>query len=329
MEYLYCISLIMAKRYIFDVSELVTLFVGTKESKSGEQRWWKDIFSFDLDDIRPGKNNTKWASIKINSGYQSGDLTVKFRDERHSGFILPIEDEDVAVLSAKLKKEVKKRDRDPMLQITKWTQEVQTEKDKITVKVDEDGNPIYPADEYKSELFRFMEILNEVFIGEVEYLMSVKKIVGKSAKKEAGSITAQNSQICSTVQTRISVDATGDNAGKDLPNPISRIKIPTMDGKLAIEIYDRSKKYIENKRKRFEIAKIDGEPINNSNIHKWLIPGALNDGILNCSLCISNMGISCTMKVKTLVTLQPPPSAASGIDSLYSDEEDEEDEDET
>ena len=45
----------MAKRYIFDVSELVTLFVGTKESKSGEQRWWKDIFSFDLDDLTPVK----------------------------------------------------------------------------------------------------------------------------------------------------------------------------------------------------------------------------------------------------------------------------------
>jgi len=141
-----------------------------------------------------------------------------------------------------------------------------------------------------------------------------------------GAIIASNTKLSSLVQKRISMKSI-NNPGRDLPNPITRIKIGfnKTTGVPDAMIHDKSKSFKTAEGKvRYEQGKVDGELVNADNVHKFIQPRTTVDGIavMDC-VCLSSMGISVPVKLKVVVAKQPEPRHEIGIDDLYDDDENE------
>ena len=137
-----------------------------------------------------------------------------------------------------------------------------------------------------------------------------------------GATVVNNAKVASLVQETISHGAT-KNAGKPLPNPMTRITMnfdeKTKESKFSI--FDKSLPYVEAGKPKYEVAKVDGVPVNADNVHKFILSRSLVDGIVDLSaVCISSMGISMPTKVEVLV-VDKPVGAKVGFDDLYDDDE--------
>lgn len=134
-------------------------------------------------------------------------------------------------------------------------------------------------------------------------------------------LTVSNDKIVGLVQTYVSAEST-KNAGKKLPAGLTRISIPFEDsGSTKIGIHDKSKAFTgPGGRPQFELGKVDGVPVNANNVHKYIQSGTTADGMVDMSICFSNMGISIPATFKIIVT-KAPESRAVGLDDLYDDDE--------
>lgn len=148
----------------FKASDIVSHFNQLKAA--GKEQWWNGYVSFEWSKIRPGKNSTKWLTIRY-----TNDLSIKprrliviIRDEVHSGQIKPTTQEDLAELRLKNPEaKLELRTMKPSLQFQKWTKQVQTQEDKITPLIDDQGNYIYPDDSYLSNYYQVAYYLDEIF----------------------------------------------------------------------------------------------------------------------------------------------------------------------
>ena len=134
-------------------------------------------------------------------------------------------------------------------------------------------------------------------------------------------IVNTNVKIVALVQEYIS-DQAKKNAGLQLPNPMTRITMefdpaPNAD---PISFFDKSKPYLaEGGKQRYDIATIDGEAINNENVHLAITSRTIIDGIVNLdAVCFSNMGISIPPKIGVVVYEKPTVSREKpSIDDVY------------
>jgi hypothetical protein len=141
-----------------------------------------------------------------------------------------------------------------------------------------------------------------------------------------GAIIAPSTKVASLIQEFIS-DQAKQNAGMPLPNPMTRISMKfdqtTGVADPNLKFFDKSREYMAEGRKMFEEATVDGVPINDDNIHKFIRGGSLIDGVVDMGVvCFSSMGISIPVKVNVAV-VSAPEARSVGLDDVYGDEDDE------
>jgi hypothetical protein len=354
---------------IFDVKALVTALdvahqaytAALEKSEEGGQqpdaRWYKNILWAEWGLNKPGANSTQRVPIMCRLGSVEGRLVVKAFGEKHTGRIDPLLDEDVAKINTELKGRsfsVKKRTREPAIQVQKYTVPVPTEADGVTVAKDEGGKPKYPSDDKISTYYRFAEHLETFLITEYDIhtapefkgpgrLVASSNIpLRKKGEKgataaiipTAGVITVPSLKLAVPTQRVISNDSI-KNAGKDLPNPMTRITMKFNKDTLkptGFAIHNMDKKFYNPEKKRydFELATVEIEgkqaPVDAANIHAFLLSGSKVDLIVNAdSICSSNLGISIPIQAK-LVVASAANRQSIGTSDLYGDEEEEEEE---
>lgn len=352
---------------IFDVKALVAALdvahqaytAALEKSEEGGQqpdaRWYKNILWAEWSQCKPGANSTQRIPIMCRLGSIEGRLVVKAFGEKHTGRIDPLLDEDVAKINVELKGRsfsVKKRTKQPAIQIQKYTVPVPTEADGVTVAKDESGKPKYPSDDKISMFYRFAEHLETFLITEYEIhtdpefkgpgrlVASTNLALRKKGEKgatpaiasAAGTITVPNLKLAVPTQRVISAESL-KNAGKELPNPMTRITMKFKEDTLkpiGFAIHNMDKKFFnpEKKRNDFELAtvEVDGKqvPVDAANIHAFLLSGSKVDMIVNAdSICSSQLGLSVPFQAK-LVVASAANRQSIGTGDLYSEEEDEE-----
>jgi hypothetical protein len=154
--------------------------------------------------------------------------------------------------------------------------------------------------------------------------------IRRVAPKEAdalikGAIITTNVKIVSLTQEFISSSAM-KNAGMPLPNPMTRItmKFDQLTGVAQTSFYDKDAPFMEGGAQRYDVGKVDGEPVNADNIHLFIPPGSIVDAMISIDVCLSNMGISMPVKVETVVVAKPM-TKSSGLDDLYGDDDEDDD----
>lgn len=356
---------------IFDVKALVAALdvahqaytaALEKSEADGQQpdpRWYKSILWAEWGQNKPGANSTQRIPIMCRLGSIEGRLVVKAFGEKHTGRIDPLLDEDVAKINAGLKGRnfsVKKRDRDPSIQIQKYTVPVPTEADGVTVAKDENGQPKYPGNDKISMYYRFAEhletfLLTEYEIHTAEDFKGPGRLMASSAiplrkKNEKGAasaiaaptvgvITVPSLKLAVPTQRIISNESI-KNAGKDLPNPMTRVTLKFNKDTLkpvGFAIHNMDKRFYNPEKKRYDYelatVEVDGKqnPIDATNIHAFLLSGSKVDLIVNAdSICSSNLGISVPIQAK-LVVASAANRQSIGTGDLYGEEEEEEEED--
>jgi len=144
----------------------------TEESKdaTNTRPWWYGVI--DIEWPNPRKSSTtQWISIYYTdeTGVRS-KLFMRINGERHNGQIMPTTDKELAELMAASNKNhersFKKRDKKPSVTIQKWSRQVKTDEDGVTICTDDDGKPILPSDDSLSDYFRASSLVNEAFQAE-------------------------------------------------------------------------------------------------------------------------------------------------------------------
>ena len=256
---------------------------------------------------------------------------------------------------------IEPRPGNPSVQVQKWSAKVETAADGITVLTDASGNPIVPGDDKLSPMFVVMDLVSKAFAAEcAERTARGEAIVAESkrkgvtaaavaaaapagafltpeqvtvirkafpAKADADAVTAGaivgKLTVITPIQEAISANAK-KNAGAILPNPFARVtlKFDQSTGlPQNVQIYDMSKSSQAGGRTIYEFATVDGEPVNADNVHKFILPRSVFDGIIKMdSVCFSQMGISMPTSFKALVVRQPVVGSSSSLDALYDDD---------
>lgn len=349
-------------------------------------RWWSSALKFEWSAARKGGNGTQWVSTEYrDAAGVAGPLVIRVNGERHCGQIMPLTDEGVAELAAQVKNPnvtIKKRDRKPAVQIQKWSAQVKTLDDGITVATDEEGQPILPSDDKLSAYYQVAFLVNEAFVSETkerlrrgaDFITAVRgeKMAAKAnAKAQAvlesfvklngarfagdiilsnadvaeirkmfpqkpeqdlllrGAIQAPKTDIAKLVQETIG-NSSAKNAGMPLPNPMTRIAMnfDKATGLAQLAFYDKSKPFEidvvnaagqKTKKQQYDIGKVDDDPINAENVHRFILSRSVLDGIVNMdSVCFSSLGISMPVKADVLVVEQSKGREIT-LDDVYGD----------
>lgn len=149
-------------------------------------------------------------------------------------------------------------------------------------------------------------------VGEIIVLASELAAWPAAAKAAANRpISVPSTKIVEIVQRTI---RGGKHVGRPLLNPIMRAGIPLNDatGLLKTPAYDLTKAF-RNKAGGldFEPVRVDGKEVHADNLHKVFVSGAVLTGVMEFSICFSQMGISGPVSLlHTLIS--PPPKRAGG-----------------
>jgi len=161
-------------------------------------------------------------------------------------------------------------------------------------------------------------ILSSESVGAFRKLFPAQKDTDLLSK---GAAITSNVKIANLVQEYIS-DQAKKNAGLPLPNPMTRVAM-NFDGTTGIAqmaFFDKSAPYTAEGKQKYEVGKVDGDPVNADNIHKFVLSRSALDGIFNLdSVCFSNMGISMPVKAEVLVVDKPSTREVS-LDDVYDDD---------
>lgn len=370
-----------AKKVIFNAPAVAARLAAVRktatEADGEEAHWWKGVLDFEWASARKGNNGTQWVSVsyKDENGVH-GRLVVRINGERHTGQIMPSTDSGVAEMAARVKNpnvKVEKRTKKPSIQIQKWSAQVKTAEDGITILTDTEGQQILPGDEKLSPYFQVASLVGEAFAAEAkervdrgvallakavdlkkkdkavtaqavleafnadqgarrpgdmilasETVGAIRKLFPNAKDTELltkGATVTSNVKIANLVQEYIS-DQAKKNAGLQLPNPMTRIAMnfDQTTGLAQLAFFDKGKPYMEQNRQKYEAAKVEDDPVNADNIHKFVLSRSTLDGIVNMdSVCFSNMGISMPVKAEVLVVEQPSSRDVS-LDDVYDDD---------
>lgn len=139
----------------------------------GEHQWWKGTASAEKSMGKPvividfaNVREKMWISMYYNTSEGvTGSLVIHFIDEKVYGTVRPFTEEGLTKLRSQMTKKPKfdltKREFAPAsLCIKKYSIQVIENKDS--------GNIIYPEDEYRSDYYCCMALINEIFVSETE-----------------------------------------------------------------------------------------------------------------------------------------------------------------
>jgi len=348
-----------SKKIIFNANDVAERLETLKNNNQDNTVWWTSALKFEWNCVRKGNNGTQWISIKYtDANGVTGSLVIRVNGEVHTGQIMPAGYAEVAILAARSKQNIEKRNKKPVLQFQEYRAQVKTAEDGITLLQDNDGNPILPDIETKSPYYKVANLINEAFATEarekisrgcslVETVTNMKKadktitienilaaFVDKTkipypggiilsagdvailrkmiSQKELdlltkGVIVTPNTRVVSLVQEFVS-DQAKKNAGLPLPNPITRVAMnfDQITGVAQLSIFDKSRPYIADGQQKYEAGKVNGEPVNNYNVHEFIKSRSIIDAIITMD-CISghSMGMSIPVKAEIIVVDAP------------------------
>jgi len=288
-----------------------------KAKAQGGNNWYSSVLRWQINKIRKSPK-AEWIKVIATVGDAHGFLYLASENEVHFGSIVPSSQSELDIVNRSKSKENQKfsvREMGPCLLIRKYQCNVEVRDDKIT--------PIQtPSKEYESPLFRSIELYQEAFALECKKWLENKILVKNdddylSTIEDTSKIhIIKNSRIVSPIQVRISHSGPSNklNKGKLLPNPLLRVQIQKkiLDEEkssgakakgLNAEFLDMSKPFVLNGEMRYQVAKVNGENINDENIHKWILSGCINSLLLDLSsVCLSASGISTPTKAMVIIT---------------------------
>lgn len=369
---------VKATKIIFNSTTVALRLNTLKIAAPPGTAWWTPALRIGWDSLRDGNQGCKWGPVVFTSAEGvSGELLLRLTGgEKHTGQIMPITDAAVAELTAKNKNakfgNIEKRPGKPAVAIQKWSVQVKTASDGLTIPTGADGKPILPGDDKLSAYYQVASLVNEAFMAEAreridrgsdlvakakemfkankdvkadavlaafaaslptgrrpgDTILSSEQVTDlrRMLKDEANGllrdvIVAGNTRVVSLTQEFIS-DKAKANAGKPMPNPITRLNINfnKETGIAETSIFDKSKPYSEGGKTRYEAAKVDGVPVNAENVHRFIVSGSIIEGIAKIDLCFSNMGISLPTKIE-LPVVSPPVNKGLDEDDVFGDED--------
>jgi len=313
----------------FDVEALVAHVKKVKaDTPSGTAPDYGAVFSYSTDaagrPVSRSSGNCLWINVFATDihGYKDA-FAFRFKATQSSG-VDPATAEGVAEAN-KWRGEnniallTKPRDRPPSVSITKYTATPKLDDDKITPVRDAAGNMLNadtnePLTEKDiSDVGMLMEAFNIWFALTMRRWFRTDKFFrGNDSMMDDGDVdqsakVVPSTKPCPVMQTHISSQQGGANAGKPLPNPICRFNIKVAIGNKSDNSGTVTEATILDGRKpaggAFEPLVDDGGvPFNHFNAHKLLTRGSELFGVADCSsICFSNFGISVPSSVKVLV----------------------------
>jgi hypothetical protein len=285
--------------------------------------FWAGILSADWV-MRKGANGTSRTTINCRIGNIQAPLTVKVFNETHIGKVAPLRDEDVAAANAANKNPkfiVKKRDKGVTLQVYKQAKATITGEDGVA----------RPNTSAESNYFKLAEIVDVFMQFEVEKRSKVGLIVQsspialkqqKEGKLSASALLISNPKVAPLVARTFSTENADKNiAGADRTDPCTRVRMDfDKDSQMATtKIHNKNCPYVDpvSKITKYEVAKVNGVPVNGYNIHEFLTSNSTWDGIVQMdNICISNMGISVPVRASVAV-VTPAVFRNVDTDDLY------------
>lgn len=155
-----------------------------------------------------------------------------------------------------------------------------------------------------------------------ENVMAIRRLFPSQKDTDSltkGAIVTSIVKIASLIQEYVS-NTSAKNANCPLPNPITRIAMDFDDlGVAQVMFHDKKSSYIVDGKQKYEVGKVNGEPVNVNNVHLFMLSRSLVDGIVDLgSICFSSSGISMPVKLKVAV-VEHPEMYGVGLDDVYDD----------
>nr|BCY04583.1 hypothetical protein [Abalone asfa-like virus] len=308
----------------FSVDSVLERFLAAKK----EGTFPHSVLEFGWKGIRSLETNSQIKYVKvlyITEDKTKYPLKLRFSHERQSGSIPPKDEADLAVL----------KDLNPNLKMKKREYGIAVQFNKYACRVETDDNNvvIIPNEKFRSKLFQVVEMIDLAFADDIENRKKAG-LIGTLEDKIKGHMQENGLLLASTktsrpIQTHISYASTSDNKGGPLINPILRLKIhehrTTKELDRTFEILDLNKPILNDLGEvvKYEWATTLGpdktlEFATSKNIHKILTSGCIHDGAIDASnICLSNMGISLSLKLTSTAIFRPDRPTA--LDMIYGD----------
>ena len=132
---------------------------------------------------------------------------------------------------------------------------MQTDDDDISMLKDDNGKPILPSEEFRSNYYAILEYLNEAFIYEVKELINLGKQYIQNKTMPTGCMILANPQMNEIPKNAIIVSNTKivnliqkyksstakQHKGEAMPNPMTRINFnfDQVTGKAEFKLFDK------------------------------------------------------------------------------------------
>jgi hypothetical protein len=310
----------MSRQNRFTCEAVYNRLSSEKEANNGQGRWWADCLQWDIGNAKGfKKENISVTYIQckfIDSNGDWGRPIIDVFDEINQGSIAPITEEEAEQInlesSSKTIKVEARKDGKPYVRVKKYTIKPPTNEDGVTPK---EGEPV-PGPEHQSLLFKTIQLYNEAFTGEFKHFLDTGLIVltGTKVPKDGPKVLKiKDIKIRAMIHDTIS-DEDDENplAGCELANPSTRIQLKHDYRNDCFDDPNDKKTMLLARKTRIldydteDIAMLDGEPVKNSNVHKYIkFNCKFNAKIDLGSVCCSGAGISNPMVALAIAVKQP------------------------
>jgi hypothetical protein len=308
---------------IFNCSEIIAAC----EKAKAAGRPLSDVFYLETT-ARPGPNGTKYIGLYCSVPGKKGRLMVRVKRERHVGKIHPLDEAEVARINAERGGKyggVKKRDRQPTLNVQKYN---------VHVETDDAGRPKgdLPGKENLSKYFQVCQFLDEFFYETMQARIADGSIVLRDARRKdyrPDAIVVPSTKIVALYQSHVTMEDKS-NPGAELANPICRTSMKFnmetgMPQNVTFGDYTKMHRDAKTGTRSFGPLLFDGHPVTAHNVH-LIAPRSVFSGVVNMdAVCSSNMGLSIPMSMATVIVERPATRGVSVNDVFDDDDFDDDD----
>lgn len=248
---------------------------------------------------------SSYVSIEV-LGQHGWTDKIGLYNETHGTTILPRDAAEIAQLNAT-------RDADKQAEPRKMCASLVFRK--YNGKVEEGQVDNLPE---TSDYYAVMEIIAEYFLAEGKRMKREGKLTDDRKEVKAGGLYAPSVKLTVPVQTHVQ-SSRSKEVGKELTNPIARLplrpKKDTGSVELRTAFFDAQKpimKDVEDPATHavrkvhsgYEALLVDGQQVDDTNIHRAIPAGSKITGMVRISICLSNMSTGLVLSCDRLIVEQ-------------------------
>lgn len=313
----------MSRVNSFTCQDVYKTLSEAKQAHNGEFGWWNSCLEWSLDtakNLKRDKISVTYINLKYtNYNGNWGRLIIDAFDEKNQGSINPVHEADAELLQShvperKFGNKIQARGSDKAyVKIKKYTTRVRTV-DNAGIEL-VDGETL-PGPEHQSMLYKVTELYNEAFVNQFQYWVDNGVIqqagTRKKQKTDVKPLMIGNVNIRSIVHDAISeADMENPLAGQPLINPTVKLQLKHDFINDCFDNPNENKPMLSRKTRILDaetqqIAMVDGEPVKNSNVHRYITYGCMFNATLDLgNVCCSSAGISSPITIIAIVVRQP------------------------